>query len=71
MTCINPLIITGATPLTLGEVVDGTGQIILDNLRCTGNELRLVDCRHGGLGIHDCDHSEDSGVRCSPDTNGI
>ena len=33
---------TGATPLTLGNVVDGTGQIVLDDLRCTGTESRLV-----------------------------
>ena len=63
--------IVGAKPLTLGDVVDGTGQIILDNVRCTGSELRLINCRHGGAGTHDCDHSEDSGVRCSPDASGI
>ena len=48
------------------SVVDGTGQIILDNLQCTGTESRLVNCRHNGLGNHNCDHSEDAGVRCRP-----
>ena len=46
------------------SVVDGTGLILLDNLMCTGSESRLVDCRHSGLGNHNCDHSDDAGVRC-------
>ena len=56
--------LSGATPLTLGNVVDGTGQIVLDNLLCTGTESRLVDCPHNGLNVHNCGHSEDAGVRC-------
>ena len=56
--------LSGATTLTLGAVVDGTGQIVLDNLQCTGTESRLVDCPNNGLGIHNCVHSEDAGVRC-------
>ena len=55
---------SGATPLTLGNVVDGTGQIVLDDLRCAGTESRLVDCPNSGLGVHNCVHSEDAGVRC-------
>ena len=57
---------TVATTLTLGNVVDGTGPILLDNLQCTGRESRLIDCPHHGLGNHDCSHSEDAGVRCLP-----
>ena len=46
------------------RVVDGTGLIVLDDVRCTGNESRLIDCRHRGPDIRDCDHYEDAGVRC-------
>ena len=56
----------GATRLFGSSVVDGTGQIVLDDLLCTGNESRLIDCPHKGLGNHNCDHSEDAGVRCTP-----
>ena len=67
VTCESPIISsTVATTLTSGNVVDGTGQILLDNLQCTGRESRLIDCPHLGLGIHDCSHSEDAGVRCRP-----
>ena len=57
---------TGATTLTGSSVVDGTGQIVLDDLRCTNTETRLVDCPHSGVGVHNCVHSDDAGVRCLP-----
>ena len=43
----------------------GTGEILLDNLRCVGTENRLVDCQHNGIGIDNCAHSEDAGLRCA------
>ncbi|XP_071486552.1 scavenger receptor cysteine-rich domain-containing protein DMBT1-like [Diadema antillarum] len=42
----------------------GTGAIALDDVQCTGEEERLAECSHGGLGIHNCQHSEDAGVIC-------
>ena len=55
----------GAFSLIGSFVVDGTGLIVLDNLVCTGSESRLIDCPHSGLGNHhNCDHSQDVGVRC-------
>ena len=59
------IVIIGAITLTLGNVVDGTGQIALDELRCVGTESRLINCPHRGLGVHDCRHTEDAGVRCT------
>ena len=44
----------------------GTGETLLDNVQCAGNELSLFDCKHRGIGIHNCGHVEDAGVRCDP-----
>jgi len=42
----------------------GTGQIWLDDMRCTGHELSLVECAHRGWGVHNCVHSEDVSISC-------
>ena len=50
---------------------EGTGLIWLDNLRCSGNEERLVDCRrqdNPDVGEHNCTHPEDAGVTCDTTT---
>ena len=44
----------------------GIGQIWLDNVACTGNESRLIDCPANPPGLHNCHHVEDAGVRCIP-----
>jgi len=38
--------------------------IILDNVGCLGTEARLIQCSNGGIGSHNCAHSEDAGVTC-------
>lgn len=39
--------------------------MFLDNLKCTGLESRLLDCKHNGIGILSyCAHNKDAGVRC-------
>lgn len=42
----------------------GSGGIFLDNVRCIGNEPALVNCQANTIGIHNCGHQEDAGVRC-------
>ena len=42
----------------------GTGQIFLDNVGCSGTEFSLLSCSHRGVGVHSCGHYEDAGVIC-------
>ncbi len=42
----------------------GDGPIHLDVLRCSGDEERLENCPSNGVGVHNCIHREDAGVRC-------
>ncbi|XP_031696639.1 deleted in malignant brain tumors 1 protein-like [Anarrhichthys ocellatus] len=43
----------------------GTGNIWLDDVGCSGTERSLTVCQHRGFGTHNCAHSEDAGVICS------
>lgn len=47
----------------------GSGEIVLDDVECTGDEVSLIECQHAGLGTSNCGHSEDAGVICS--VNGL
>lgn len=40
----------------------GSGDILLDEVACSGNEGFLTDCPTDQS--HDCTHAEDAGVRC-------
>ena len=42
----------------------GSGNILLDNVHCTGSERSILDCPHNGINIHNCGHSEDASVTC-------
>ncbi|XP_016523251.1 putative DMBT1-like protein, partial [Poecilia formosa] len=44
----------------------GTGQIWLDDVACSGSETSLAMCGHRGFGTHNCEHHEDAGVICYP-----
>ncbi|NWR90276.1 MARCO protein, partial [Furnarius figulus] len=43
----------------------GTGQIWLDDVRCSGTESSISDCTKRDWGTHNCSHREDVGVECS------
>ena len=47
----------------------GSGQIWLDDVNCTGTELEIGDCSHDGWGNHNCYNFEDVGVQCSTHGN--
>ena len=43
---------------------EGQGDIYLVNVQCNGNESSLEDCPASELGVHNCYHSEDAGIKC-------
>ena len=55
---------TGAIARARAFFGQGSGDILLDNVGCTGTETRLIDCPNNGIGIHNCVHAEDAGVTC-------
>ena len=61
----------GAIPLyqsdRVTQLTAGTGSIWLDDLNCAGNETQLFRCPSPtAVGVHNCGHTEDVGVRCQP-----
>ncbi len=61
----------GVRGLRGSDVPDGSGQIWLDDVDCTGSERSLASCSHSSWGVHNCGHSEDAGVECSLTGNRI
>ena len=53
-----------AVPLRGAFFGSGNGSILLDNVVCRGTESSLLQCSTNPIGQHNCDHSEDAGVRC-------
>ena len=43
----------------------GTGPILYNKVDCVGSELNLTECRHSGVNVHNCEHTEDAAVICS------
>ena len=64
-----PSFTPGNVALKSGSEFRGSGSssdpIWLDNSICTGAESSLLDCNTNLIGQHNCDHSEDAGVRCN------
>ena len=55
---------TGAVGVQRATFGQGMGSIWLDDVNCDGTESRLADCAARAIGTHNCQHSEDAGVRC-------
>ena len=39
--------------------------ILLDDVRCTGQEVSITDCVRSDWYVHNCRHYEDAGVSCT------
>ena len=60
----------GSSGVTL-QPEPGRGLILLNDVNCFGTESLLLNCRHNGIGISNCDHSKDAGVNCTGSVQGI
>ena len=43
---------------------EGEGPILLDDVRCTGNEDSLFNCSNAGVTNHNCEHFKDASAIC-------
>uniref|UniRef100_A0A668VPM0 SRCR domain-containing protein n=1 Tax=Oreochromis aureus TaxID=47969 RepID=A0A668VPM0_OREAU len=56
------MVLSAPTNAQFGQ--EGSGPIWLDDVGCFGNESSITDCRHNGLGVHDCVHRHDANAIC-------
>jgi deleted-in-malignant-brain-tumors protein 1 len=57
---------TSGVMVNSSATADGTGAILLDDMSCPAGAANILDCRIGFPGKHNCGHSEDVGVTCTP-----
>ncbi|NXF06866.1 DMBT1 protein, partial [Smithornis capensis] len=43
----------------------GSGNILLDDVQCKGDEENLMNCAHEGIPVHNCQHNQDASVICA------
>ena len=57
---------TAAIPVRGAVFGQSMQPIFLDNVECPESSMvsNLLQCSHNGIGVHNCDHSEDAGVVC-------
>ncbi|XP_072439763.1 scavenger receptor cysteine-rich type 1 protein M130-like [Chiloscyllium punctatum] len=54
-----------ASGQTRANYVDGTGDIWLSDVKCSGMESALDQCSRSLIGVNNCTHGQDVGVICS------
>ena len=60
----------GAQAFSEAHFGGGSGPILLDEVDCSGTELKLLNCKlYSPVGLHSCDHSQDAGVFCQGKAN--
>jgi deleted-in-malignant-brain-tumors protein 1 len=58
---------TGANAVNLKSYGARSGPVLLDNIKCTGNDSYIWECSHNGWNVYDRDceiHRYDVGVDC-------
>ena len=55
---------TGAVAFPNAKYGQGVGTVYLDHVDCSGNENNLTQCINDGIGVAQCEHKDDAGVRC-------
>ncbi|XP_043541469.1 deleted in malignant brain tumors 1 protein-like, partial [Chiloscyllium plagiosum] len=60
-----------ASGQTRANYVDGTGDIWLSDVKCSGMESALDQCSRSPIGVNNCTHGQDVGVICSGTSNFI
>ncbi|MEE2644500.1 MAG: FG-GAP-like repeat-containing protein, partial [Myxococcota bacterium] len=50
--------------ISVDRIEDGSGSIHLDDLACVGDEVSLLACPGVVVGVNDCGHDQDVGIRC-------
>ena len=58
----SPTVIFNSTAAGFGVA---TGPIMLDDVRCNGDEGTLISCPNSGIGTHNCIHAQDVGLECA------